>query len=290
MPRNTRRDFIKVAAAATGGAGLAGATSFSERLQAGAASPATSPAASGSSLLNDIVHRGELKVGMSLQYPPLAFVTKSNQPSGYSVDLLGAMAKDLNVKLSYLNVDFASLIPALISGKVDLLFNGHSATPQRELAVEFSDPIIRYNEVLCIPANSKISALSDLNQPGKTISSQLGTTQEVASKLLFPRAHQLTLADQQAALLEVASHRADATILDSFTAVPYVRAHAQQLKIFNNQILYAEVGSAVIRPYDQRFLNFLNTWIRWYNGTAFIPLTYKKWFQPIEGTLHGSSS
>lgn len=285
MTSNTRRDFLKVAAATTGGAGLVGAATFAPALTADAA---TSNATANRSLLDDIVHAGVLRVGMALQYPPLAYVDKStNKPSGYSVELLQQMAKDLNVKLNYLNVDFASLIPALVSGKVDILFNGHSATPQRELAVEFTDPIIKYNEVLCLPAKSTLKALSDLNASNKTITSQLGTTQEVASKLLFPKARQVTLADQQTALLQVATGRADATILDSFTAVPYVKAHPSQLKIFNNQILYAEVGSAVIRPYDQRFLNFLNAWLRWYNGTAFIPLTYKKWFVPVEGVLHG---
>ena len=284
MSANTRRDFLKAAAITTGGAGLA-AAALAPPLGAEAA---VSQAAANHSLLDDIVHRGVLHVGMALQYPPLAYVDKSsNKPAGYSVELLQQMATDLNVKLDYLNVDFASLIPALVSGKVDILFNGHSATPQRELAVEFTDPIIKYNEVLCIPAKSTIKALSDLNSPDKTITCQLGTTQEVASKLLFPKAKQVALSDQQAALLQVATGRADGTILDSFTAVPYVKAHPSQLKIFNSQILYAEVGSAVIRPYDQRFLNYLNAWLRWYNGTAFIPLTYTKWFQPVEGVLHG---
>ena len=285
MTANTRRDFLKVAATATGAAGLAGAAS----VPLATAAEAAAPAATGNhSLLNDIVHSGVLHVGMALQYPPLAYVDKNtNKPAGYAIDLLNQLATDLNVKLNYLNVDFASLIPALVSGKVDILFNGHSATPARELTVEFTDPTITYNEVLCIPAKSTIKALSDLNAPGKIITFQLGTTQEVASKLLFPKAQQMSLPDQQTALLQVATGRADGTILDSFTAVPYVRAHPSQLKIFNNQILYAEVGSAVIRPYDQRFLNYLNAWLRWYNGTAFIPLTYKKWFQPVEGVLHG---
>lgn len=286
MSRNTRRDFLKVAAATTGGAGLIGAATLSHAMTAGAASGI--PAA-GTSLLDDIVHRGVLHVGMALQYPPLAYLDTSGKPSGYSVELLQTMAKDLNVKLNYLNVDFASLIPALVSGKVDILYNGHSATPQRELAVEFTDPIIKYNEVLCIQAKSTITALSDLNDPSKTITSQLGTTQEVVSKLLFPKAKQLALSDQQTALLQVATGRADGTILDSFTAVPYVKAHPSQLKIFKNQILYAEVGSAVIRPYDQRFLNYLNAWLRWYNGTDFVPLTYTKWFAPVEGILNPPS-
>ena len=278
MSGSSRRNFLKTAAVATGGAGLTGAITLTPTLNA--------EATSSRSLLEDIVHRGVLNAGMALQYPPLAYIDKTtNKPAGYSVDLLQTLAGDLGVKLNYLNVDFASLIPALVSNKVDILFNGHSATPKRELAVEFTDPIIKYNEVLVLPAKSSITAISDLNSPGKTITFQLGTTQEIASHLLFPNAKLLSLPDQQTALLYVATGRADGNIVDSFTAVPYAKAHPSQVKIFNSQILYAEVGSAVIRAYDQRFLNFLNAWLRWYNGTDYIPLTYRKWFQPVEGTL-----
>lgn len=106
-----------------------------------------------------------------------------------------------------------------------------------------------------------------LNNPDKTISFILGSSQERTTKLMFPNANHKGL-DLAAAYLEVATGRADAMFADAGDAFD-LTDNNPGAKIWRDQIVYTELGTFVIRAGDQRFLNWINGWIDFYmaNGT-----------------------
>src|SRR6185312_8989355 len=79
----------------------------------------TSAASAGA--LDDIVKRGELRVAVQTQGPPFSLVDSKGERTGSSVELAELMAKEMGVKITFLDFDWDGLIPALLSGKADLL-------------------------------------------------------------------------------------------------------------------------------------------------------------------------
>jgi polar amino acid transport system substrate-binding protein len=71
--------------------------------------------------LADIVQRGELRVVVQSGAAPYAFIDKSGNPTGSMVEFSREMAKRMGVKLKVLDFDWDGLIPALLSGKADIL-------------------------------------------------------------------------------------------------------------------------------------------------------------------------
>ena len=71
--------------------------------------------------LTDIVKRGELRVAVQSGAAPYAFVDKNGDPAGSMVDFAQDMADRMGVKLKILDFDWDGLIPALLSGKADIL-------------------------------------------------------------------------------------------------------------------------------------------------------------------------
>ena len=65
----------------------------------------------------------------------------SNALSGVFVDLTNALAKDAGLSVQYQLVTFADLIPALISGKIDVIATEMAITPTRAAQVDFSNPV-----------------------------------------------------------------------------------------------------------------------------------------------------
>lgn len=278
MSINTRRRFI--GAAAAGAAGLGAAVSLSKPASADAASAA----ATGASLLTTIQQRGQINIGTELAYPPEMYVDKSGKAAGFDVELMKMIAKDLNVRLNIVNTPFTSIIPGLIAGKSDLVMVGLVNTPKRALSIAFGPGYVPYAQVVVVPANSPVTSVSQLNAPGKHITALLGSTAEDLAKLLFPRAT-ITGLDQQPALLQVASGRADGCVVESYLAYPFLKASGHRARILNaDKPVAVEYGSLGLRQGDQIWLNWLINWISYYKNRGVIDALYNNIVGP---TLKG---
>ena len=65
--------------------------------------------------------QGVLKLGTAAVTEPFAFVDGSRNIVGFDIELARYIAQRLDMKLEVVNMDFGALIPALISGKVDMI-------------------------------------------------------------------------------------------------------------------------------------------------------------------------
>ncbi len=77
------------------------------------------------------------KVGIAANYPPFDFI-KDTKITGFDVDLLEEIARREKFKLEWINMSFDGLIPALKSGKIDMIASAMSSTPQRLNSMDFS--------------------------------------------------------------------------------------------------------------------------------------------------------
>jgi len=81
-----------------------------------------------------------LRVGMDLRYPPFETLNLESEPEGISVDIALAFGEFLGREVEIVNTNFASLIPSLNSGEIDIIIASMSITEEREQSVDFSDP------------------------------------------------------------------------------------------------------------------------------------------------------
>ena len=63
-----------------------------------------------------------------------------NELSGVAVDLTRAVSKQIGVPIEYQPMVFADLIPAVDSGKIDIIATNMAITPEREQKVDFTSP------------------------------------------------------------------------------------------------------------------------------------------------------
>lgn len=84
--------------------------------------------------------KGVLRLGTASVTEPFSFVDGSGKVVGFDVELASYVAKKLGKKLEIVNMDFGGMIPALITGKVDLIGACITITEERSKKVLFSDP------------------------------------------------------------------------------------------------------------------------------------------------------
>jgi polar amino acid transport system substrate-binding protein len=138
--------------------------------------------------LNEIVKRGELRVAVQSGAAPYAFVDKTGNHTGSMVEFTREMAKRMGVKLKILDFDWDGLIPALLSGKADILAADMTPTLKRALKITFADPWYYVQPCIFTKTGASYQVLEDVNKPSVTVGVLLGSTGETIAKKLLPNA------------------------------------------------------------------------------------------------------
>jgi len=164
-----------------------------------------------------------LVVGMELAYPPFEMTDPSGQPAGISVEIARALAADLGRPLEIRNMAFDGLIPALRTGKIDLILSSMTATEERLKMIDFSEPYLRTGLCLLVRKEGPIEGIADADAEGRVLAVKQGTTGHAYAASNLKRA-QLKLFDQESAcVLEVAQGKADAFLYDQMSVYRHWR-------------------------------------------------------------------
>jgi polar amino acid transport system substrate-binding protein len=158
-----------------------------------------------------------LQVGMELAYPPFEMEDPQGNPTGVSVDLATALGKYLNQPVTIENIPFSGLIPALKTGKIDLIISSMTETPERAQSIDFSDPYLTTGLCLLVGKNSTIRGIADVDRPGVTVVVKQGTTGQAYARDHLKSARVLVLDKETACVLEVTQGKADAFIYDQMS-------------------------------------------------------------------------
>lgn len=123
-----------------------------------------------------------LRVGSETTFAPFEFQDeKTKRYVGFDIDLIEAVAKQMNRKIEVVSMGFDSLIPALNAKNIDAAISGMTITDEREKQVSFSDPYYQAGLSMVVKAdNDAIEGFKDL--AGKKIAVQIGTTSAMEAK------------------------------------------------------------------------------------------------------------
>ena len=91
------------------------------------------------SVVEQVIQRGVLRVGMST-FVPWAMKDKTGKLIGFEIDVATRLAEDMGVKVEFVPTKWSGIIPALLTGKFDVIIGGMGILPSRNLKVNFTDP------------------------------------------------------------------------------------------------------------------------------------------------------
>lgn len=138
--------------------------------------------------LDEIAQRGELRIAVQTQGAPFSFVDRNGKRTGSSIELCELIAKEMGVKIKFLNYDWDGLIPALLSKKADMLAADMTPTLKRAMKIAFTEPYMYTGSVVFVKQDSPIKSLEDVKKSGTKLAVLLGSTGENDAKKAFPEA------------------------------------------------------------------------------------------------------
>ncbi len=162
---------------------------------------------------------GELKVGMSPDYPPLAF-KQEGRVVGIEADNIQALSNLIGQKLRVVEMPFAQLIPALQAGEIDIIMSGLSVTEERAKKVIFTDPYMEMGQ-MAIMLTDKVARFSkpwSIYTEGVRIGVEPGTTGAAYAESELKDAQIKYFADADAAFAGLRKDDIDLYIHDAPTS------------------------------------------------------------------------
>ena len=236
------------------------------------------------STIEEILKRGELRVGFESGYVPFEMTNKKGEFIGFDMDFGRRLAKSMGVKFVPVNTAWDGIIPALVTGKFDIIMGGMTITQERNLKINFADPYIVVGQTILLnkKLENEVKSYKDLNNPKYILTSRMGTTGEQSIKKFMPKATYKGFESEAEAGLEVINGKADALVYDlPFCGFLYGSQGKDKTVFLNEPFTYEPLAWAINKG-DPDFLNFLNNFLRQSKGDGFYDRMYKKWITGAE--------
>jgi polar amino acid transport system substrate-binding protein len=232
------------------------------------------------STLNEIIKRGELRVGLEPGYLPFEMKDKKGNVIGFDVDLAREMAKAMGVKLKLVPTSWDGLIPGLVTEKFDIIISGMTISQERNLRVNFVEPYIVVGQSLLVKKGLEkgVKSYKDLDKPELTLVTKFGVSAEYAAKRLFKNAKLKTYDTEAEAVQEVLNGKADMFIFDLPFNVAFMAQKGQGYLVhLDTSLTYEPLGWA-IKKGDPDFLNWLNHFLAQIKHDGTYDELYERWF------------
>jgi len=236
-------------------------------------------APSASPVIDRILQRGELVVGMAGNMPPLNMTTKEGDLIGYEVDLAGAMAKAMGVRVKLAVIPFAELLPALQSGKIDLILSNMTITPGRNLKVAFVGPYFISGKAFLTKKKTIAMAEEpeDIDAKNIRLVALKGSTSQAFVENALPDATLVTAKDYDEAVKMVIEDKVHAMVADyPICVVSVFRYPNQGLLSVVTTLTYEPIGVGLPAG-DPLLVNWLENFMGIAEETGLLQELKERW-------------
>ena len=164
---------------------------------------------------------GELRVCIWPDYYGITFRNpKSGELTGIDQILSAQFARDLGVRISYVDSSFPRLIPDLLEDRCDVAMFGVGMLPERAAKIRFTQPYLR-SDIYAVTTRTHptVRTWDDIDRDGRVVGVQAGTFMEPVMKATLKRAELVAVRPPNTRERELQAGRIDVFMTD----FPYSR-------------------------------------------------------------------
>lgn len=215
-----------------------------------------------------------LKVGADIAYAPFEFMDTNQKPTGFDVDLMTEIGKDMGYTVKFETAAFDGLIASLGSGKFDAIASAMTITEERSKSVLFSDKYFESAQYIAVIKGSSIKSEADLK--GKKVAVQQGTTGQIAVEGLGNNPKKFeTVGD---AINDMINGGSEAVVADSPTLLYYIKQNPDKNIVAVSGNFPKEYFGIAFKMDNKDLANKFNASLKKFKENGKYNDIYKKWF------------
>ena len=232
------------------------------------------PAKSQAGTLEDVKKKGVIVVGIQGDNAPWGYVDSKGVQQGFDSSMGELFAQYLGVKVEFVPLAVANRIPALTTGRVDILFATMGMYPDRAKAVQFSKPYATNDIVLDAPKGTPIKTMEDLSK--YTVGVARASAQDTTITKAAPASTNIRRFDDDASTIQaMLSGQIDAIGGNQFYIL---RLEEGKPGAFEHKLrFFRQYNGASTRLGEKEWNATVNTFIDQIKGTGDLEKVYQKW-------------
>lgn len=214
-------------------------------------------------VLSRVMRQGELRVCVWPDYYGISYRNpKTRQFTGLDIDLSGELARELGVRLQYVDSSFATLVDDVLKDRCDIAMFAVGVLPQREKFLRFSLPYLQ-SDIHAVTTRSSrvVRRWEDIDQPGVQVAVQAGTFMEPVMRDTLKQASMVVIRPPATREQELEAGRVDVFMTD----YPYSRRlldNAEWARLISPpQPFHVLPYAYAIRPDDDDWLARVNRFV-----------------------------
>jgi len=211
----------------------------------------------------------------------LPIVAKSDgEWKGFDIEVGSRFAAWLGKKPEWIDMPFGSLLPSLVSGKIDMITSSLMITEEREKQIDFSDPYFNSGASLIglkkesALAHKKMSVLNDIAD--KKVGILSGTVHDSFLQKKFPKARIFRFETIPDMVMSLKSGKIDALMLGDLTARLFLRQNPE-IGMLDDQVLDLPLGVGFNKK-NKALLDEFNDFLKEIKADGTYDTIYQRWF------------
>lgn len=229
-------------------------------------------------LLDTIIARGTLRVGLTGDYRPFSIKDGAGKFEGLDVDMAESLAKGLGVKLEVVPTAWPTLMADLHAQKYDIGMGGISVTLERAKTAYFSAPVMRTGKapIARCTDQARFTTLSDIDKPGVRVIVNPGGTNERFARANVKQAEIVVFPNNAAIFDELVANHADVMMTDAVETRLQQRLHPELCAVNPDKPFdFSEL--AYLLPRDPALKAWVDQWLHLQGETGEQGRLVAKW-------------
>jgi polar amino acid transport system substrate-binding protein len=243
---------------------------------------ATASAWAGDSpILDGILDRGEIRVGMSGNQPPLNTRSRAGGLIGLEVDLAKQLSSAMGVELKIVNKPFGELLDALGKGDVDIVMSGVGITATRSAKFAFAGPYMMSGKSILTKSSTLAAAADaeDINQSDFSFAALENSTSQEFVEQNLPDGKLVKIKDYDEGVKMVLDGKVDAMVADMPICVLSVLRYPDAGLTTLKRPMTVEPVGIVVPSTDPQLLTLLDNYLEALEGMGYMAELRKVWLQ-----------
>lgn len=216
-------------------------------------------------------------------YEPYEMVDTNGELTGFDIELMEALAEELNLEIEWRDVDFDGIVASLQSGHAEIAIAGMTPTEARKEVVDFST--VYYNSeaglqnyLVFDSSDVTITGLDDLT--GLTVGAQLGTIQaELLTQLADEYGFTVDLRTTNTIIVEeINTNRIDVLVVEAEVAQSILENNENLSMVGFESDLDSIMGNAIAFSKGSEYTELFNEALVTLTENGTLAALIEKWF------------
>lgn len=235
--------------------------------------------------LKAISKAGKITVATSADLPPWEFYDEKGKLSGFDIDLMEEVGKELGVEVEWRDMDWDIVIAAVQEHKCDVLIGSCSITEKRLIMIDFTNKYFQHTYAILSKTGSGV-VMNSWEDLGKyTVGVQSGTTQlddvnaALVSKGLMPESNLIIYPRVDRMVMDLEAGRVETVYVNKMSLVQFLPMYPDLEVVWERsqpQDLGVGIGLSKNRP---ELKDRLNEILAKLEHSGFLAQLNQKWFE-----------